>query len=607
MEPEIIREGKIVDIPCVGIYEPKKREFFTLDHYPFKLILISGIFLFILKFFFSKNYLAIITNSVVDFLIFFVLYALLFLGYKTLGKKGKAMNIGVYSVFYIVLLSNFFIFLINSVLLDDAILMKYSLINADFGAFFFLLIDIVPKTYLLLLPVIIFGLCYLSKFNLGKLKIGKSYLKIIVSLMIIFSLMMFMFNFGSFSNIYANTIYEGVIADYQEEIKLDKMDILATNYSSELFDKQIIDYSSYSLPKNKKIMLFIMEQTSYQTFLKDIKQVPPEENFFEKVRNNTHIFTNYYTNNQDSRTTVWTILNSQLIPFESYITDWNKYYGFVLGTNDLISFFNNQSYKTQVVAAINKPGLLLSAHDWAGSTFISNFEEAKQEYLCLHSFEYQEGCEDLSILEDVKDFLLENKNNNFFMMQEFIYGHGTAYENILHKTRTEYYNDYLWELYSFMEKEGLLEDTLIMIVADHGEKGYFSKELWNYQVPLLIIQPGQEYREIKDIYSPLDFKDILLSYVFEEDLKRSNEFIFFTGQTQSSEIGYVDNIGRHFLGRFYTDNYLKIRDINGLNKTEIEDLLNIFMKSRLDSIEKSNEQEFWCINCEKNIAKAGFK
>lgn len=585
----------------------KKENFFSLNHYPLKLILFSAVFLFALKLFFSTNYAAIVINSIMDLSFFFILYGFLFFSDKFIPEKYVKSRKSILVLFYGLVFFNIFIFAINSIFLDDAILVKYSLMGLDWNMFSFLLLEILPWRYILLVPLIFAGVGFVSLIDLNKFILFDRHMKKVFLFVFLAVIFLFMFNFEMSSNLYANTIYEGFYPHYSEKIKLDKDVIQNAEYPQELFDKGILDYDNLLIPSNKKVLVFVMEQTSYNTFVRDAGNISSDRNFFKRVENNTHIFTNYYASNQDSRTTVWTFLHSKFIPFESYVVDWTNYYGHVLKSNSLVELFNKNNYSTQVVASIYTPSLLLSAHNWSGVNFLKEGDGKDLDYVCLNEFEFQHGCEDFAILEDVKRILKENKDGGLFMLQEFIYGHGTTFYELIGKSRTEYYNDYLFELYEFIESEGMLEDTLIFIVSDHGEKGYFLKGLWNFQLPLIVIGEDLDYREVDGLYSHLDFKDILLSYVEGSNLKESEGGRYFIGQTQSSDVGYVNSDGEYFLAKVYGKRKVNVRDAEGLNRSEIESLMAVFFKYRSDFKEISSSGDYWCEQCDYNELKAGLK
>ena len=244
--------------------------------------------------------------------------------------------------------------------------------------------------------------------------------------------------------------------------------------------------------------------------------------------------------------------------------------------------------------------MLLGAYNWS-KVSILNENTDETGFFCLKSFEYEPGCEDNIILNKTKE-IIKSSNNGLFLFQEFIYGHGTDYEKTLKKTKTEYYNDYLFDLYSFMENENLLENTTIIFIADHGEKGYFDKDLWNYKTPLIIFNDKIGGRVVDSLETPLEFKDLLFSIIEKKEIPKTNS-TFIIGQTKSSEIGYIQNDGKYFLGKLY-DKELYIKESTNLSNRGITELTLNLLKYQTNSMNKSNEKNYWCQTCIQNEQKA---
>lgn len=551
----------------------------------FRLVIISILLLMLLKFLFSRNYTAIFSNFFVDSMFLGIIYLL-----TSLSSNIKFNKIS----FYLLFIPHFLIFAFNSIFLEDSLVMRYSFNSANWETISFLFKSIIPLKYLIILPLAIGILIWISfkEIPYEKYFLYLSYVLVFIGFVFL------IFNPNTISNIYINTL--------TEEIQTSNYLTLELNYSKNnlneeeisKFNKELREYDTYNISSNQRILVFVMEQTSYNTFWKDLSKVPNEENFFLKVKKNTHQFNNYYTNNQDSRSTIWTMFNSYLIPFECYIDNWNKKYGYVLGKRNLIDFFNYHNYETHVASSVTQPGLLIGAYNWKDLTFLQEYDENNPNHLCIHSLEYQQGCEDLILIEDVKKVL---RRDNLFFLQEFIYGHGEEYENTLGLTRTEYYNKYLFQIYEFLEEENILENTTIFVVSDHGEKGYKDKSLWNYKLPFFVISSNLNYKDINNLHFHMDFKDILLSYVANESLGESEEG-FIIGQTGRNEIGYVNKEG-FFVGKL-DENNIKLKEFNKITTKNILDGIYLLKDFIYYSEEKSLEEDFHCEYCSENIVNS---
>jgi hypothetical protein len=102
--------------------------------------------------------------------------------------------------------------------------------------------------------------------------------------------------------------------------------------------------------------------------------------------------------------------------------------------------------------------------------------------------------------------------------QEFHYGSSLI---DLYDGEISYLDFHLGRLFDWMERSGRMDDTMIVIMADHGEslgeRGVFkhSTLLYNEQarVPVIIHLPGQPARLIKDFVSTIDLGPTMLNAV----------------------------------------------------------------------------------------------
>ncbi|MFC1685765.1 sulfatase-like hydrolase/transferase [Nanoarchaeota archaeon] len=583
-----------------------KKEFFTLENYTLRLVLLMGAILFLIKFFFSKNYWGIFANSLFDFLVLIIIYLIFsFIEQKTKDKKALFLTTRV--LFFITAIFHFIVFSVNSLLLDRSIQMKFTMGNLNISNISIVLTDLIHVKYLAMIPIIIGLICFAALANPKFLKKIQPYLKISFIILIILSIIVLLFSPGIVSNMYTNTISEKLFKDYVGEVSFTTKAIQEREYNPETFDKRITDYSDYSLPEGKKVLLFIMEEISYPVFESEIAKIPEERNFFKKTEKYSHLFSNYYTTNQDSRTSIWVLLGSHYIPFECYIKDWINFYGYVLEEKNIVDLFNQNNYHTQAIAALSKPITLMRVHNWTDVSIINSPEETKGEYFCLDEFEFLFGCEDNAVIDEVKEIIKDNKDKGLFLMQELIYGHGSEYYKEIGKSRIEYYNDYLLEIYEFLEKEEILEDAFIVIISDHGEKGDYERKLQNYQIPLVIINPNLEEKEIKELYTHLDFKEIIVSYLNEKEPEMGSENIYFVGQTGKSKIGYVDKEGNYFLGKFSGKDKVKLSKTEGLKEKEITKIMQNFIDYRQKTTSDCDDNKDscgHCSNCNNNIINA---
>ena len=536
-------------------------------------------------------------NWIIEFFSIMILYLICIK--LPLKIKNKWAHIIPKILFVILLLIHFFLYLINTIFLGDAIAMKYDLTAININSISFFFIEIFPLNYLIISTIIILislVIVYYSEVIVKDI-ILKHFYKIMIFLLII-STLIIVFQTENISNPYINYFVQRQGNDKSNTIIFDKYPTQFTDFSE--FDKSNWNFEDIEL-KDKNVFVIILEQSDLETYFKETEKIKDEYNFFLQHQNNLHLFTNYYTPNQDSRTSIWAMFNSQYIPFEAYISGWNKKYGVILEKNNLIDFFNYKNYSTIIASSVYYPNLILSIYNWTDILHLTSFDAKNKEFICIHNFQNQQGCEDRILLEDINKSIKEHKNKNIFFVQELIYGHGEEYMRRGSKSRVRYYNDYLIDLYEVIKTNEIENDSIILIMSDHGEKGYFNKKISNFKIPLVIIDKELEHREIDSLYSHLNFKDLLFYYMANKEMPTANKEIYFVGQTGCYEYGYLDDQNNYFIGNI-DENKNKIKyKLNFNNTIEIENKIKFLIDYQQTMINLSLQKNYVCEFCRQNI------
>jgi len=551
--------------------------------YELNLIVLSMLPLFIFKFLKIKSFSLVFSNLLIEFFIFLFGYFLFIWLFNHIENHHKKIAKVFFYIFFVISL---FSFLLSSFYFNDSLNMKYNVANLSSGVISFFITEILTLKVLLLIMLSFVFVFLLANLFTIKERIFKHFLSyfLIISF---FAIYIFSFNSVSLSNIYLNPL-----------MNLENLGRVDINYSDSYeFDLSDYDkeFDGYDLEINdKKIFVFVMEQTNFRDFM-SVK----ENSFIEKVKNDSIIFSNYYTQNQDSRTAIWSMFSSEFIPYESYIGEWQKKYGSVIYNNNLIDFFKSKDYSTCAVSSVTDINLILGAYVWSDLIFLKEFDEDNPDYLCFHDFESQKGCEDRILIPQIRDFIKSNLDENYFFYQELIFGHGEDYLVQSGLSRPEYYNNYFNEVYEILNEFEILNDSLIIITSDHGDKGYFSKEPYHYNIPLILIDSDFNQREVKELYSHLSFKDILLSVLSNQSLPNPEKEVFLIGQTLSNEIGYL-NYDFSFNGIINNEDFT-IKYYEGFKDVEtINFIFNKLNQLRVDMESKNKDRDNYCVNCDIN-------
>lgn len=583
----------------------------SLNDYHFKLIIVITLVLFIFKFFRTSNYTAIIYNSIFEFSVLFIFYII----FKLITRhKSGLINISFSGIYYILFVINFFIFLVTNYYFMDSILVKYSFFSINVHYFSFFINSIIQPSLIMYGLTLLIFIFLVSRVNIlvflkmikeeifkQKSKNNNNFSKfefnpailIYISgiILILFPLMLS----SDMNNVYATTlidISQLPLKDYtyvSDEVSNEDL----KQFSNEIneFEK----YSNYSIDKDR-VLVFVMEQVSFDEFEQRMNSIPREDNFFNRVENDSNYFTNYYTQNQDSLGGLWSMLFSKFIAFESYIDNWNEEFGFILEGENLVDLFNYHNFQTTTAASQLESSLILGAFNWNKNIFLPQFPI--EDVVCIKELEYQSGCEDIAIVDDVKEEI--KTQEEIFLFQEFIFGHGKSYMTQSGMSSVEYYNMYLNLIYDFLEEENMVEDTTIVIVGDHGDKAFSSKEISNYKIPLMVVDSELNYREIDNLYSHVDFEDILMSYVDDNrDLPQQRDDIHIIGQTASSEFAYINSSGNYFTSDKFFKNIYTYNSYNMSGDEVKEEIRHILINQEfLRNV--SSQKDFYCLYCEKN-------
>ncbi|MCE9597693.1 MAG: sulfatase-like hydrolase/transferase [Spirochaetia bacterium] len=293
-------------------------------------------------------------------------------------------------------------------------------------------------------------------------------------------------------------------------------------------------------PRYKKILVFVMEQITLSLLLGDSAELP-QSTFVNKQRKHAHEYSNVFAADMDSRTGLLALLGGRLIPFEAYTDADVDQYQFVSNKSSILDILHNAGYQSAFSASETEHELVVYGLPWKNKFTLSQEEmpAANKEYLCLNPYEFEHSCEDKVLINRLTDFITSNER--VFLFHEFIFGHASEYLDATNKTSVQYYSEFLDDLTERLEREHLLNDTLIVLTSDHGirDKGY---EPWvsTYRIPMWFIHPSFKKAEYKNLYSQIDFRDLLLDEASNrKPATPERDFAPFMGMTTSSIVGAV--------------------------------------------------------------------
>jgi hypothetical protein len=323
-----------------------------------------------------------------------------------------------------------------------------------------------------------------------------------------------------------------------------------------------------------------MEGVDFDEFKRDNENL--KNNYLELTKNHTYFFDNYYTQNQDSRTSIFSMLHSLFIPYESYSDYWEgDYRNFiqnrVLENKSLLNFFKNNGYKNYALFSSTKSKFITDFLDWDKIYKLTKKERKKiiekKLFVCLTVYQYEPGCEDLAVFEKLKNIVLNKSKEKKFIFHEFIFGHGFKYNQITKKHNYEYYNNFLIKFFKFLKKNNLTKDYVIVVLSDHGRKGLRSQiKMDTYKIPLMIFNTNiEKFKKIQFPVSHLNLAELLILNLNNKSIEKNYENLnFIMGSSTKNLLSYIKN-DKKFIVK------IKDSEILLLNKKNIE-ILEIHSK-----------------------------
>lgn len=353
--------------------------------------------------------------------------------------------------------------------------------------------------------------------------------------------------------------------------------------------------------------------------------------FLQQKCNKALLFKNFYATGVRS-------INSLI----SLLTGLNSYPGYKsltyinprIETPSLSELLKKRGYSNALIHAgnfdfYNKLAFLRGR----GYDLLADEEDLKKKY--PEAFTYSWGVDDRVMIEEGLEWIDKQVSNrkNFFMTFVPIFPHHpyttpsdvelyikepeSFFENYLNSL---YYVDQVFEqLYTALEKRGLIDDTIIVFVADHGEafgqhKGNFGHEnfIWeeNIHLPAMIFNPKiiDEYYEFEGIVTHSDIFSTIIDLLDIPNPVGSqgisvldmsvSKVAFFASGTTDLDLGLRD--GQYKAIYNFKNNSIKLYSlkdslIDNIDITEKEPLLAVDFKKRIIDyykFEKNYQENF---------------
>jgi len=325
--------------------------------------------------------------------------------------------------------------------------------------------------------------------------------------------------------------YEINVLLKNEKRAVESIDITESHASS--YDIiQEISYPLDSMQNYDNILIIVLEGITSESFESEFMTF--KGGFYELTQKSSVYYNNYYASNLDSYTSLIAMMTGIQVPFQSYTQP--DIFKEVNNASNLVEYFSSMGYTTTFLSTYEHQPYVPNLKYWDYVLDRNDLPNDKK-WLSLGKTKMEMATEDKMAISTIIDKITTDSCN--FIMHELVFGHSTEWQSKTEKTPLEYYDEYLNELYDELEKSNKTENTLFVIVSDHGVRA-LSSELENYRVPLLIFSNQIVGSKNNNFLSHLDLPRIVFSYNNSLEHPISRESMFFVGSTERWIYGYAN-------------------------------------------------------------------
>ncbi len=282
----------------------------------------------------------------------------------------------------------------------------------------------------------------------------------------------------------------------------------------------------------EKIVILVMETVNHKDFARELEK--KSFRFYEMVKDRCLVFNNYFTTNLDSYTSLISMLTEEQVPYRAYENP--GFFKNVNTKNGPVSMFRANGWKTMFVCSSLFQPFVPVEQSWDMVLHGKDLPDDGQ-WKKLGQNAVEAGIEDKAALSTILKFVDENQKA--MVMHEMVYGHSPRWMALTQKSQLEYYDEFFCDLYKGLEKRGIADKTLLLVLADHGSRAK-SDEKEFYQVPLLIIGDSVKSGISEEMYSHLDLTAFIQHYVLGCEFPKPREKQLVIGHTGRWTYGCIN-------------------------------------------------------------------
>ncbi len=328
-----------------------------------------------------------------------------------------------------------------------------------------------------------------------------------------------------------------------------------------------IKYPSDSIIQYKNIIIVVLEGVTSKSFENEFMNI--ENGFYKSFYKNAKYYSNYFTNNLDSYTSLIAMISSIHVPYRSYADV--EFYENVNKAKNLVEYFKLNKYQSLFVSTFEHQPFIPSKSFWDNIYTRKDFQ-ISDKFLTIGSSRMEKATEDKVAIDKIINYT--NRNNKTFILHEMAYGHSPEWRATSGISQLQYYNDYLTELTNKLSYNNSLDSTLIVIVSDHGDRSKIA-DSENYRVPLLIVGKTIINSTDNTFLSHLNLSTIIFNSVNKASDSIVVKAIYTVGSSEKWTYGKIKSNGESI---FINDTKGSLLSNKGnINAKEVKDSFQIYI------------------------------
>lgn len=295
--------------------------------------------------------------------------------------------------------------------------------------------------------------------------------------------------------------------------------------------------TSLAASPHRKVFIVVLEGVTAADFEREF--LGRTNGFYQRVKGQARYFSQYRTTNLDSYTSLIAMLTGVAVPYRAY-ADEGRYRAVNDGDN-LTRSMRQAGYWTLFLSTYEYQPFVPTRADW--DRVMDRRDLGSLEgWISLGTSRMEAATEDRAALATMLEAAASHERA--FVMHELVYGHSPQWRATVGMRQLDYYDCYLMDLFDRLRTKKLDQESLLVIVADHGNRTN-SSSAENYRVPLLVVGGDIEAGHDNSFFTHLDLPCIIGATMLKQSLPTPRSESWVVGSTERWVYGRIRADGTH--------------------------------------------------------------